>query len=173
MTGRRTLLTQWTLQLVTTIAILTTWPTSSSGQTSTEPVTTEKACVAPRRCYHPDDVNAAIDAACRRARVAELESEELVDDVDACETQRDVERGRRIEAVAHPDPVVRRSPWPLRAGLLVAIAAGGIATGAAAASRAPGELIVGFAVLELALLGGSLILQWVDDRPPAPRVPRS
>lgn len=55
-------------------------------------------CVAPMMCVSGEDVNAAADALCRRARAVELTAADLVEDKARLERERDRCEGRLLAA---------------------------------------------------------------------------
>lgn len=132
---------RWATRLGITVAILTTSTRSSIGQTLTGDGET---CEEPRRCFHPDDVNAAIDAACRRARIVEAASSTCVADLDIVETERDVARGA-LEERRESDDDAGAPTWVSLALRGVAVVGSGV-VGYGVGAGLPGEVVVGFAV---------------------------
>lgn len=142
-------LTLWMVLLLTMASILTWSTTSWTQQTECA-----EAC--------GPAVNAAADALCRRARAAELRlDEEVLPDLAAAQTQRDVCEGRLAQLMEHPptQPQPWRAPLWLRLALDVGIGATATGTGALAASGAPAEFVVGFAVASVAALVGRIVLE--------------
>lgn len=162
---------RWTLQLLLMVVTLTTSTRSSSGQTTTE--SPGETCEAPRRCFHPADVNAAIDAACRRAREAEATTPEIVDDLDRVETQRDVNQGRLLER----REVEPAEPWRPPVALVLGLQGGGLAGAGAMGyciGRCPPEAVVGLVVGTVAVAIGAVVLELLSRRRPGRRdTPRS
>jgi hypothetical protein len=132
----------------------------------TSPGWTQTTCAEPDRCMSRARVDALVDAACSRSRAAEARLPTVIDDLAAVQTQRDVCLGRLAQVQEAP-PVPWRSPWWLRVGLDVALVGVGVGTGAVAGIGGPPEVIVGGVVLEVAMLGGRLMLEWLDGRRPS------
>lgn len=131
------------------------------------------ACDPPRICASGADINAAADAACRRARAAELQlTQQVLPDLQAAQTQRDQCRGevsvltRQLEIVTLTPPVRTRSPWVLRVGLDVVAAVLGGAAGVSLGADGPPQLTAGVGVAAVTVLVGRLLVEWLDDRQP-------
>lgn len=73
---------RWLLLLSVTMLLLIAFPRSSTSQTNTDD---DGATITMTGA----ELNAAIEAACFRARQAEQDLEARTDDLDACETERD------------------------------------------------------------------------------------